>query len=309
VEIFSRLFFMRIVIFENWRLLGGMLVKSMFVLAGMAEVCQSALPEDARPSQSSAELSADSSRTRADSSATRRAMMVSVLERLKPRYDAGYRAAPLHPYFRDEQRVINDMRRLVIFVDRNVVRGFESVPELFEIAHKLPTAKQTAIIRFAVAGSVANLMAETAMKHLRRHKLSFVSLEPDRVRFRTSFKNIHASLSRNTEMQAYTLSLPRLRTNYAYATYQKFAIASHSFYFSPLARVGLAYTRWDELDIFNLSYAMGGGYGVVSHDRKSQTTLWGLRLQKNKNWLGLFFIKDQRFAAADWLRLDFWMVW
>lgn len=291
----------------NWSLLGGMLVKSIFVLAGMAEVCQSALPEEARPSQSAAKLCADSSQTRADSSATRRAVMVSVLQRLKPRYHAGYRAAPLHPYFRDEQRMVNDMRRLVIFVDRNVVRGFESVPELFEMAQKLPAAKQTAIIRLAVAGSVANLTTETAMKHLRRHKLSFVQLEPDRVRLGTSFKSIHASLSRNIEMQAYTLSLPKLRANYVYATYPK--LASHSFYLSPLARVGLAYTRWDELDIFNLSYAMGGGYGVVSHDHKNRTTVCGLRLQKNKNWLGLFFLKNRRFAAANWLRLDFWLVW
>lgn len=233
--------------------------------------------------------------------------MVSVLQRLKPRYDAGYRAAPLHPYFRDEQRVINDMRRLLMFVDRNAVRGFESVPELFEIAQKLPIAKQTAIIRFAVAGSVANLMAETAMKHVRRHKLSFVRLEPDRIRLRTSFKSIHASLSRNIETQTYTLSLPKLRANYMYAIYPKFT--SHSFYLSPLAHVGFSYTRWDELDIFNLSYAMRGGYGMVSHDHKNRTTVCGLRLQKNKNWLGLFFVKDRRLAATDWLRLDFWLVW
>jgi hypothetical protein len=183
------------------------------------------------------------------------------------------------------------------------------VPELLEIVQKLPAAKQTAIIRLAVAGSVANFTTETAMKHLRRHKLSFVQLEPDRVRLSTSFKGIHAGLSRNFEMQAYALSLPKLRANYAYATYPKFAIASHSFYFSPLARVGLAYTRWDELDIFNVSYAIGGGYGVVSHDHKNGTTVCGLRLQKNKNWFGLFFVKDRRFAATDWLRLDFWLVW
>jgi hypothetical protein len=187
------------------------------------------------------------------------------------------------------------------------VRGFESVPELFEIAQKLPAAKQTAIIRFAVAGSVANLTTETMMKHLRRHKLSFVQLEPDRVRLSTAFKGIHASLSRNIETQAYSLSLPKLRTNYTYATYPKFT--SHSFSLVPLARVGLAYTRLDKLDVFNLSYAMGGGCGVVSHDHKNKTTVCGLRLQKNKNWLGVFFVKDRRPAAADWLRLDFCLVW
>ena len=145
---------MRISMLRNRSRLGRMLVNCMFVLAGMVEVGQSALPEEARPSQSSTRLYADSSQTLADSSAMRRAIMVSVLQRLKPRYNAGYHAAPLHPYFRDEQRMINDMRRLVIFVDRNVVRGFESVPELFEIARKLPAAKQTTIIRLAVAGSV-----------------------------------------------------------------------------------------------------------------------------------------------------------
>lgn len=292
---------------RNWSLFGGMLVKSIFILAGMAEVCHSALAEEARPSQGTATLCADSSRTRADSSATRRAIMVSVLQRLKPRYNAGYQAAPIHPYFRDEQQAVNDMRRLVILVDRNAVRGFESVPELVEIAQKLPAAKQTAIIRLAVAGSVANLMTETAMKHLRKHQFSFVQLEPDRVRLSRSFKSIHASLSRNIESQAYTLSLPKLRATYSYAEHSKFT--SHHVYYSPLARLGLAYTRWDELDIFNLSYAVGGGYGIVSHDHKNKKTLYGLRLQKNKNWLGLYFIKDRRAAATNWLRMDFWLVW
>jgi hypothetical protein len=291
----------------NRSLLGGMLVKSIFILAGMAEVCQSARPEAARPSQSATKLCADSSRTRADSSATPRAIMVSVLQRLKPRYDAGYRAAPIHPYFRDEQRVINDMRRLVIFVDKNVVSGFESVPELAEIARKLPAHKQTAIIRLAVAGSVVNLAVENAKKYLRRRKLSFVQLETDRVRVSASFKGIFASSSRNIETQTYTLSLPRLRTTYSYLAHPK--LTSHSLAFSPLPRLGLGYTRWDEFDIFNVSYAMSGGYSVISHDYTRKMTVCGLRLQKNKNWLGLFYVMDRRLAAADWLRLDCRLVW
>jgi hypothetical protein len=299
--------FKRIAMLRSWRRLGGMLVKSIFVLAGMVVEGQSASSIEVEPRQSAARVCVDSSQTRADSSAARRAIMVSVLQRLKPRYHAGYHAAPVHPYFRDENRMVIDMRRLVMFVDRNAVRGFESVPELFEITQKLPATKQTAIIRLAVAGSLANLAAETAMKNLRRHKLAFVQLEPDRVRLRTSFKGIHTSLWRNMETQAYTLSLPKLRANYVYAVYPKFV--SHNVYLSPLARVGLAYTRWDELDIFNLSYALHGGYGVVSHDHKNRTTLCGLCLQKNKNSLGFFFVKDRRFAASDWLRLDFRLVW
>jgi hypothetical protein len=155
--------------------------------------------------------------------------------------------------FRDDQRPVNDMRRLVYFVDKNVLRGFESVPELVAIARRLPAAKQTAIIRLAVAGSVANLAADQAMKQIRRRKLHFVQLEADRALFQTAFQGVHVNFSQSLETQVLTLSHPKLRASYSRSAYP--TLVSHSFNFSPLSRLSLNYTRWDNLDIygFNLS--------------------------------------------------------
>jgi hypothetical protein len=228
-----------------------------------------------------------------------------VLQRLRPRYDAGYHTAPIHPYFRDEQRVISDMRRLVFFVDNGMILGFESVPELVDIVRKLPIAKQTAIIRMAVAGSVANIAADKTMKYLRRRKLHFAHVEADRVLFRTSFQGVHLKLSRSLETQAMTLSLPALRTTYSYASHPK--LLSHSLNFSPVSRLALSYIRWGELDIFSGSFSALGGFGLFSHDYTRKITLFGLRLARNQNWIGIFFMKYWRLEKADWLRLDIWL--
>jgi hypothetical protein len=66
--------------------------------------------------------------------------------------------------------------------------------------------------------------------------------------------------------------------------------------------------RWKALDIFSAFYALKGGFGLVSHDYTKKTTLLGVRLQQNKNWVGIFFIKNHRLSADRWLRCDVWLV-
>jgi hypothetical protein len=101
--------------------------------------------------------------------------------------------------------------------------------------------------------------------------------------------------------------VPKLRATYSRADYAKFA--SHSFHLSPLNRLTLNYNRWNTVDIFSVFYARKGGVGVVSHDYTQNITLYGCRLQKDKNWLGLFFLQNRRVPAGNWLRADVSLVW
>jgi hypothetical protein len=261
--------------------------------------------EDTFPSDSSTHsISTEDS---VHTSPTPQSYIASVIQRQRPRFDAGYRTAPIHPYFRNEGRVIFDLRRLVYFVDRTAVTGYESVAELVAIARKLPEAKQTAIIQTAVAGSIANFSAETATKHLRRRKIDAVQIEAERVRLQTSLQGAHVQISRGLETQALALSFPALRAGYTHAVHTK--ISSHSFDLTPLPRLALNYTRWGGLDVFNGRYYAFGGFALISHDYTNKITLFGWHLQQNKNWLGVYFKQHARFSKADWLRFDFWLQW
>jgi len=289
----------------RWSLFGGVFLKSLFALANIAAGQHLMLSAEVKPP--AIESQTDSSRIAADSTAPPRVSISSALQRLKPRFDAGYHAAPVHPYFRDDQRVINDMRRLVFLVDRTAVSGLESIPELVAIAQQMPVAKQTAIIRLSAAGSVANVAAENVTKHLRRRKLNFVRVEVEKVLCQTNWRGVHLSLARSLDKQTYAVSVPELRAAYSRVDHPKFV--SQSFHLAPLPRLAFSYTRWNELNIFNAFYALPGGFCLVSHDYTRNLTLLGWRLQKNKNWAGIFFMQNRRVSAGDWLRADVWLVW
>lgn len=248
----------------------------------------------------------DSSQMPADTTAPARISISSAIEKIRARLDAGYHTPPIHPYFRDEQRVINDMRRLVFFADKGAVRGVESVPELVDIAQKLTLTKQTTIIRMAAAGSVANLAAENIMKQIRQHQVNFLRVEVERVQLQTTWRGNYLSLGRNLDRQIYTVSQPKLRTTYVRSDYAKFT--SHLINFAPLPRVALNYMRWNELDIFSAIYMLRGGFTLVSYDYTRKVTLLGWRLQEKKNWVGIFLIKNQLVPTANWWHFDMRLV-
>ncbi len=248
----------------------------------------------------------DSLQTPADTTAAPRISISSALERIRSRLDAGYHTPPIHPYFRDEQRVINDMRRLVFLADKRVVRGVESVPELITIAQQMSVVRQTTIIRLAMAGSVANLAAENIMKHVRRRQVNFVRVEVERMQLQTNWRGNYLSVARGIDRQTYTVSQPRLRATYSRTDHAKFV--SHHFTIAPLPAVSLNYIRWNELDIFSAVYMLRGGFTLASYDYTRKSTLLGFRLQEKRNWVGIFLIKNHRVPAGDWWRFDVWLV-
>jgi hypothetical protein len=277
------------------------------ICGGLLGITSNAFSDEAGVPKIPTARRADSSQAQIVADTLRRPSIEFALQRLRPRLDAGYHAAPLHPYFRDEQRLVNDMRRLVFLADRTVIRGVETIPELLTIARELPVAKQTTIIRFAAAGSIANFAAETAMKHLRQHKLNFVQVEVEGVRCHTTLYGTRLSVARSLDKQTYTVDAPKLRAGYSHIVYAKFE--GHLVHLAPLPRLGLSYVRWGELNIYNALYAVKSGFGLVSHDYTRKISLVGLRLQENKNWVGIFLIKNHRLSAGSWLRLDAWLVW
>ncbi|MDZ7344207.1 MAG: hypothetical protein ONA90_06795 [candidate division KSB1 bacterium] len=290
----------------KWIFLCAVLVGQVYAFASKALVAQRetvTMPDSLKPPISPE----DSAHVSPAQSPPPPPAMTAVIQRLRPGFDAGYRTAPLHPYFRNEGQMLYDLRRLVNFVDRKAIVGFESVPELVAIARKLPEAKQTAIIRTAVAGSVANFIAAMLMKQLRQRKLSAVQIEADRVVLQASLQGAQVHLSRGLETNALGLRLPAMRAGYTYAVYREWS--SHSVDLSPLSRLALNYTRWAELDIVHGRYHALGGFALISHDVTRKITLYGWHLQHHKNWWGIYFVQHARIPEANWLRVDFWLQW
>lgn len=287
---------------RKWRRLVMPMVSASFAWLKLAGAQEIILFEQTQPLASRP----DSVQTPADTTAPPQISISSAIEKIRARLDAGYHTPPVHPYFRDEQRVINDMRRLVFFADKGAVRGVESVPELVDIARKLTPAQQTTIIRVAAAGSVANLAAENIMKQMRQRQVNFLRIEVERVQLQTSWRGNFFSFSRNLDRQTYTVNQPKLRTTYARSDYAKFT--SHHFNFAPLPRVSLNYIRWEALDIFSAIYMLRGGYTLLSYDYTRKVTLLGWRLQEKKSWVGIFLIKNQLVPTGNWWHFDMRLV-
>ncbi len=102
------------------------------------------------------------------------------------------RRPPLHPYFRDEYRVMQDLRRLVQFVAPGRIHYFESPQELVDIGNRLPLDKQSAIVQLAVAGGAAQILSAETNRQLRRRKIRFIRWDMERVILNRGYRNLFA---------------------------------------------------------------------------------------------------------------------
>lgn len=189
-----------------------------------------------------AAASAAQTQTEEDTSAAPAATFIrfdTLRTRYHARLDAGYHTPPVHPYFRDEYRVIQDIRRLVLFVDPFALIGLEAMPEMLWVVQRFPETKQTEMLRVAVAGSVVNQVSETVSRKLRRTKYRFVQWQLEKVVLSKSFRHFFVSTIYGVNIRASALHVPRLKLTYSrYAT--KY-YAHEGFYFAPIKHAGFSY--------------------------------------------------------------------
>ncbi len=159
--------------------------------------------------------------------------------RYHARLDAGYHTPRVHPYFRDEYRVIQDLRRLVLFVDPFVLIGLEPIPEMLGIVQRFPEDKQNEMIRVAVAGSVVNQVSETVSRKLRRSRLKFVQWQLEKVTVNRGFRHLYVSGAYGVNIRSFALHAPKVKLTYSKQATKYYA--TEGFNFSPFKHVGFAY--------------------------------------------------------------------
>lgn len=224
------------------------------------------------------------------------------------RIDAGYRLPPSHPYFRDEYRIIQDMRRLLYFVSPHSVHGYESVPEMFSKARSLPVSKQTEILRVAVAGSIANFTSEIVSRELRHKKLRFVQWELEKVVLRGAFRYLNVNLFNGVRERGFGLNIPFLRLSFSRQASNYYL--SDSITLRPLRRLALSYTRYDGRPIITPILITKIGSFALSYDKDIKVVTSAFELRRGaKVIVRMVHVNLLEIPKANYMRSEVMLRW
>jgi len=236
--------------------------------------------------------------SRPDSNANRPAFQI----------DAGYHTPPMHPYFRDEYRIIQDMRRLVMFIHHQAIHGYESVPELFAIARRFTPAQQTELLEAAVAGSIANFASEVVSLHLRRKKMQFVQWELERVVLRGTSPYVHATFYQGWRIKGIGGDLPSLRLSFAKQSTPYYNTESLMWW--PLRRVGFLYARFNKNTILAPIVSSPVGTFYVSYDKTADLIMSAYEFRRAGSVIiRIMHVNNRRVANADRVRSEVILRW
>ena len=138
----------------------------------------------------------------------------SLFSKRRLKFDDGRHSRPMHPYFRDQYRVVQDMRRLVLMFNRSAVNGYESMNDLVEACRNLPEQKQTEMLYTAMAGGLANFLSTETNKQLRKNKIQFLQWRMEKVFFRNNFKYFYVNIHAGYNTKGIAFYVPSIRLQY-----------------------------------------------------------------------------------------------
>ncbi|MBN2011462.1 hypothetical protein JW960_19170 [candidate division KSB1 bacterium] len=161
--------------------------------------------------------------------------------------NARYHKAPVHPRFRDQYRVLQDIRRLFRMVDRRSINGYEPIDQLAEIGQQLPIEKQRLMIGAAAAGGVASVAAGYANQQLRKQKINYLRWNVERVFARFNIKKVNLQLYSGLDERGFHVSLPKYQLSYTQYAENK-SMGEHITYF-PFKHVGVQAGYYNERQV------------------------------------------------------------
>ncbi|MGH7495193.1 MAG: hypothetical protein ACREOO_22715 [bacterium] len=222
--------------------------------------------------------------------------------------DAGYHTPPVHPYFRDEYRVIQDMRRLLLFVDPYAIHDLTSVPEMFAIARSMPEAKQAQIIGAALAGSVANQVSEMVSRSLRQRQAGYVQWQLEKIVVRTSFRRFYTHWYYGLNMQGFSLHAPVRGLSFSYHTTKAYLHEGVNYW--PTRSFGFHYGRLNGKPIYGPRFASPLGSLALNYETEHRILLAGFELRRHtKVIVRLIYTNYLKLAPADFLRSEVILRW
>ncbi len=226
----------------------------------------------------------------------------------KARLDAGYHTSPLHPYFRDEYRVIQDVRRLLLFIDPLALPELASLPEMFAIASAMPQSRQTQVIGAAVAGSVANQVSEMVSRRLRRSRMKFLQWHLEKVMVRTGLRGFEARVYSGMNMRGLAIWGPVRGLSYSYHDTKTYRHEGLSYWPSP--HLGWHYGWLNGAPIYGPRFASPLGHLSVSYESGNRMLLSGFEFRRQmKVIIRILYVNFLAIKHADFWRSEVMLRW
>ncbi len=174
-----------------------------------------------------------------------------------------YTTQKIHPYFRDEFRVWDDLRSLVNFAEPKSLGGYESIEDMVDLARELSHERQLNLVYAAIAGGTASLLAGEVNSYLRKKRVRGTRWDVDRVRTRFRMgRSLYASFYGTMAYQRSFLHVRPLKLDYIY-------------YYSSNRQMHIL-TRW-MVPQFGLRYIIANDYklyaAIIKPDRRFQIDL------------------------------------
>ena len=176
----------------------------------------------------------------------------------------------VNSYFRDEYRIVRDMRRLVQMFDYPI-HGYESMEELFKICQNFPETVQTKMICTAFAGGATNFLSDMTNKQLRKRKINFIQWRLEKVILQTHFKFLYIDFYGGLSTKGMALQIPKLRLYYYYQSTKYYN--SHSFTCWLTPYLGLNYAQWNQSRLIMPLFVTALGYIAIGYDRSFKTLI------------------------------------
>ncbi len=232
----------------------------------------------------------------------------SLRTRYHARLDAGYHTPRVHPYFRDEYRVINDVRRLLLYIDPYALIGLESMPQMLGIVWRLPENEQTEMIRVAVAGSIVNQVSESVSRKLRRSKLKFVQWQLEKVVLSKAFGHFYVHAHKGVNTQAVALSVPKLRLSYVNHVTKYYSNEGFHYAFTP--RLSFAY-GWSKGDpVYGPRFNLPVGNVGVTYDSKYDVILSSYEFRRSMSVIiRMLYVNYRQVPEANLWRSEVMLRW
>jgi hypothetical protein len=189
------------------------------------------------------------------------------------------RSQPMNGYFRDGYRIMKDLRKLVRFIDRRSVNGYESINNLVQISSNFSKDQKDKMIGAAVAGGVVNILADKTNKQLRKRKIRFLQWGMDKVVLRHKIKSISMYFYRGIIANGFGLGFHKLRLYYNRHLTDYYFANNITFY--PFRFLGMSYTRYNDRNIFSPMIRFKNSRISVSYDKNksivtSRIDMWKL---------------------------------
>jgi len=195
------------------------------------------------------------------------------------KFDDGQRSRPMHPYFRDGYRIIQDMRRLVRMFNHGAVNGYESMSDLVDVCRKFPEYKQAEMLYTAMAGGLVNFISEQTNKQLRKRNIHFLQWRLEKVFYRNKFKYFYLNIYAGYTSKGIGLYFPALRLHFYRQVTAYYS--SEGFTFLPMRKFGLNFARWNGHPIITPYFFTSIGTIALSYDNKRNIIRSRINIRKS----------------------------